>query len=238
MKALPPISAPKKATLSEMNSNFLGQFSPPPVVPSCHPLLSLNLTLYYLEKRKLAENAFKQNAQQITEKKRLAEELTKDHPTAQQEAEKRAEYMREQRDRLIALKKKERDEKVREEEERKSKSIEMNSPSKQQRTTKPNIVSNDQEFEDEYDSQEQQRAVLRMALARRMKQSLVESEEAKQIQQQEDSFSVLDKKLQDVERQRQENHQRELILQENLRKQQAQMARNVQRSAAQLRNET
>jgi hypothetical protein len=146
--------------------------------------------------------------------------------------------MREQRDRLIALKKKERDEKVREEEERKSKSIEMNSPSKQQRTTKPNIVSNDQEFEDEYDSQEQQRAVLRMALARRMKQSLVESEEAKQIQQQEDSFSVLDKKLQDVERQRQENHQRELILQENLRKQQAQMARNVQRSAAQLRNET
>jgi hypothetical protein len=142
--------------------------------------------------------------------------------------------MREQRDRLIALKKKERDEKVREEEERKSKSAEMASPPKRAKPTE----APDQEFEDEYDSQEQQRAVLRMALARRMKQSLLESEEAKQIQQQEDSFSVLDKKLQDVERQRQENHQRELILQENLRKQQAQMARNVQRSAAQLRNES
>ena len=74
-------------------------------------------------------------------------------------------------------------------------------------------------------------------LARRMKQSLLESEEAKQLQQQEDSFSLLDKKLLDVERQRQENHQRELLLQENLRKQQAQMARNIQRSAAQMRND-
>lgn len=186
-----------------------------------------------LEKRKAAENAFKQNQQQITEKKRLAEELTKDHPGAQLEAEKRAQYMREQRDRLIALKKKEREEKVREEEERKLKASASSPPKK----AKPKETLQ-QDFEDEYDSQEQQRAVLRMALARRMKQSLVESEEAKQIQQQEDSFSLLDKKLQDVERQRQENHQRELILQENLRKQQAQMARNVQRSAAQLRNDS
>jgi hypothetical protein len=136
---------------------------------------------------------------------------------------------------LIALKKKEREEKVREEEERKLKASAASSPPKR---AKPKEVREEQEFEDEYDSQEQQRAVLRMALARRMKQSLVESEEAKQIQQQEDSFSLLDKKLQDVERQRQENHQRELILQENLRKQQAQMARNVQRSAAQLRNDS
>lgn len=220
MKALPPISAGKKANLAEMNANFLG-------VPYDY------FFLLFIEKRKAAENAFKQNQQQISEKKRLAEELAKDHPSAQEEAEKRAQYMREQRDKLIALKKKEREEKVREEKERKLKES-ANSPPKR---VKP-VETQDQEFEDEYDSQEQQRAVLRMALARRMKQSLLESEEAKQIQQQEDSFSLLDKKLQDVERQRQENHQRELILQENLRKQQAQMARNVQRSAAQLRNDT
>jgi hypothetical protein len=200
---------------------------PPPPVSS---LLHFDI----LEKRKAAENAFKQNQQQISEKKRLAEELTKDHPSAQAEAEKRAQYMREQRDRLIALKKKEREEKVREEEERKMKASASSPPKR----AKPPKETLEQEFDDEYDSQEQQRAVLRMALARRMKQSLVESEEAKQIQQQEDSFSLLDKKLQDVERQRQENHQRELILQENLRKQQAQMARNVQRSAAHLRNDS
>jgi hypothetical protein len=185
------------------------------------------------DKKKQAEDAFKKNQSQLTDKRRQQEELTKDIPLAQQEAEKRAKYMMEQRDRLIALKKKEREEKVRAEEERLQKGQSEQGeqrPARQQRDDKRGD-------DEEEDSQEQQRSVMRMALARRMKQSLMESEEARLVQQHEDRFSVLDQKLQEVEKQRQENQQRERVLQENLRKQQAQIARNVQRSAAIMRHD-
>lgn len=190
------------------------------------------MLLYHnVDKKKQAEDSFRKNQAQLTEKRRLAEELTRDVPAAQEEAERRAKYMADQRDRLIALKKKEREEKVREEEERKAKGMSgADSPQK------PRAIESQPKVDDDDDSQEQQRAILRLALARRMKQSLVESEEAK-ASAQEDQFSVLDKKLQEVERQRQDNKQRELLLQETLRKQQAQMARNVQKSAASLRHE-
>lgn len=145
--------------------------------------------------------------------------------------------MAEQRDRLVALKKKEREEKVRQEEELNRKMAgEASSPKRQIPVHHQAQPKRDQDEEDELESQEQQRAVLRLALARRMKQGLIESEEAK-LSAHEDQFNALDRKLQDVERQRQENQQRELLLQENLRKQQAQMARNVQKSAQQLRSD-
>ena len=143
--------------------------------------------------------------------------------------------MAEQRDRLIALKKKEREEKVRQEEERMRKQ-------QVDRTQKQPVRPQGEEKkgggeEEEEDSQEAQRAAMRMALARCMKQGLMESEEARLMAQHEEQFSALDKRLRDVEQQRQENQQRERILQENLRKQQAQIARNVQRSAAVMRQQ-
>jgi len=80
------------------------------------------------------------------------------------------------------------------------------------------------------EEQEEQRAAMRMALARRMKQSLVESEEARLSEQYDTQYSALDSKLLEVERLRAENQMREGILAENLRRQQAAIARNVQRS--------
>ena len=46
--------------------------------------------------------------------------------------------------------------------------------------------------------QEEQRAAMRMALARRMKQSLVESEEARLSEQYDTQYSALDSKLLEV----------------------------------------
>lgn len=210
MKALPPISKGPKPDLVELNAQYQG-------------------------KRKQAEDAFRRNQAHLAQKRQQQDEITKDIPVASAEAERRAKYMAEQRDRLIALKKKEREEKVRLEEERQAKLQDENR--KRATAERSSELDSKGSCSDEADAQEQQRSIMRMALARRMKQSLLESEEQRLMQQHEDQFSMLDKKLQEVERQRQENQQRDLLLQENLRKQQAQMARNVQRSAAQMRHQ-
>ena len=75
-----------------------------------------------------------------------------------------------------------------------------------------------------------------MVLARGMKAKLIESEEAKLSQLQEDQFSQLEGKLRAAEQLRSDNRQREQILSEQVRRQQANVARNVQRSAAELRD--
>lgn len=84
---------------------------------------------------------------------------------------------------------------------------------------------------------ERKRANMRMALARRMKLDLIESEEVKLAQMQEEQFAELDRKLRQVEQLRSDNKKREDLLAEQLRRQQANIARNVQRSAQALRDE-
>jgi len=77
------------------------------------------------EKRRIAEDIFQRNQEQQNAKKRQEQELRGNIAGGgggvADDAEKRAKYMREQRDRLLAIKKKEREEKVRAEEERRAK---------------------------------------------------------------------------------------------------------------------
>lgn len=208
MKALPSISkAQKQESLTEMSKS-------------------------YNEKKKKAEIAFSKNSQQLNEKKLQQEELTKGVTLAEEEAQKRAEYMREQRDKLVAAKKKEREAKVQAENQRLGRSLEVESDKEDSKVSDSAPVKSAKQQE-----QEEQRAAMRAALARRMKQSLVESEEARLCEQYDSQYSALDSKLLEVERLRTENQMRENMLSENLRRQQAAIARNVQRSAAQLRND-
>ena len=81
---------------------------------------------------------------------------------------------------------------------------------------------------------EMRRATMRMALARRLKMDLVESEEAKVAAIQETQFSELDKKLKQVEQLREDNRKREYILAKQLERQQEQIARNIELSAVQM----
>lgn len=78
---------------------------------------------------------------------------------------------------------------------------------------------------------------MRNALARRMKMDLIEGEEAKISQLQEDQFSELDQRLKQVEQLREDNRKREYMLNKQVERQQAQIARNVRLSAAELQND-
>jgi hypothetical protein len=78
---------------------------------------------------------------------------------------------------------------------------------------------------------------MRNALARRMKMDLIETEEAKLSQLQEDQFSELDQRLKQVEQLREDNRKREYMMNKQVERQQAQIARNVRLSAAELQDD-
>eukprot|EP00607_Mallomonas_marina_P000607 CAMPEP_0182428836 /NCGR_PEP_ID=MMETSP1167-20130531/23985_1 /TAXON_ID=2988 /ORGANISM="Mallomonas Sp, Strain CCMP3275" /LENGTH=553 /DNA_ID=CAMNT_0024611981 /DNA_START=86 /DNA_END=1747 /DNA_ORIENTATION=- len=189
------------------------------------------------EKKKQTMDVFQKNQELLAEQRATGQKLREQVGADKDEYEamKRAKYMREQRDKLIAMKKKEREAKVREEEERKGKQaaekprpadmdfLEMQSQAK----------SDSKEGEDSI--AERKRAAMRNALARRMKQELIEASEAQQAKAQEDQFSELDRQLRQVEMNRRENHHREMALAEQVRRQHDAMAKNVQRSAASMK---
>ena len=77
---------------------------------------------------------------------------------------------------------------------------------------------------------------MRVALARRMKLDLLGGEDdANKARQKQ--YSELDKKLKEVETLRIENHRREQNMQQDLRRQQAKFAKNMEFSAALIPND-
>ena len=84
---------------------------------------------------------------------------------------------------------------------------------------------------------EMRRATMRNSLARRMKMDLLENEEAKISQMHEDQFSELDQRLRQVEQLREDNRKRDYLLSKQMERQQAQIARNIKLSAAELQND-
>ncbi len=215
------------------------------------PLPSLNkqpppeqLVQDLLDKKKLTESIVKKGAEQLQSQRAneesMKQQLVDKAAIDKEELERRAKHLQAQRDLLIAKKKAEREEKVRVEEERKRKvsSGETDNESKGTPGKKKNPFLDAKGGEEEEDNSEEiaemRRATMRMALARRLKLDLIESEEAKMNALQETQFLELDKKLQQVEQLREDNRKREYILQRQLERQQEQIARNMEISAAQM----
>jgi hypothetical protein len=73
------------------------------------------------DKKRQAEESLRRSQEQLANQRLQEEELRKQLRVDPEEAERRALHMRMQRDRLLAMKKAERDRKVQEEEERKAK---------------------------------------------------------------------------------------------------------------------
>ena len=186
------------------------------------------------DKRRHAAETLRMSQKQLGEQRKQEDELRSQlNQVDPDEAERRSRHMREQRDRIIAQKKAEREKKVREEEETQRKSADEIPEAVLRAQARA-----EQDAGKEEDSEvERKRAAMRTALARRMKLDLIESEEAKIAQLQEDQFTELDRKLRQVEQLRNDNKKREAILAEQLRKQQANIAKNVQKSAAALRDD-
>jgi hypothetical protein len=199
-----------------------------------------------MEKKKLTEAVVKRSNEQLVGQRKNEEELrSKLNQMDPAEIERRERHMKEQRDLLVAKKKAEREAKVVAEEERKRKaatgdsfSDEKDSGNNNNRKKAGAAMFDSKNSgaaeaeEEEEEVAEMRRTAMRMALARRLKMDLLESEEAKRTEIQENQFTQLDKKLQQVEQLREDNRKREYILNKQLERQQEQIARNIELSAA------
>jgi len=172
------------------------------------------------EKKRLATEAFLRNQQVLQKQKQKEAELQSQVQEPPGEAERRAQHMREQRDRLIAIKKAEREAKVKAEEERKGAA--RGAPlGKVESLAKDADDSDSKEKDSKEEIAERRRAMMHNALARRMKQELYESSEQKQSKDEEGGqYSDLDRQLRLVDKSRREGQQRANLMQEHFRRQQ------------------
>lgn len=229
LRPLPPLKT----------SGFLNRPALPPIQSnrSAGSVAELHYQAEALEqKRKQADEALRNNQRLLDEQRRTEDDLRKQIDVGPDEVELRARYMREQRDRLLALKKQEREAKVAAEEAR---SKEMSEEEEEKMNSLKEFSASQvvavSEAKEDVDI-EKKRATMRMALARRMKQDLLVNEDDK-TNMRVDQFSELDKKLKEVETLRIENQRREFTMQEQIRKQQAKIARNMKLSASMLPND-
>jgi hypothetical protein len=210
------------------------------------PAIDVGAEVEAFEQRKQrADEAHRLN-REAQEAARVEEERLRkrvDEGQSQSEMDERAQHMKEQRARILAAKKKERMAKVQEEDSRKNKEDEDNLASKAraqaamradaERKAKAEVKSSGG-ASPELDPKvvEKRRAAMRMALARRMKMDLMESEEERFAKLQEDHFADLDRKLNKVEDNRRDNMRRDAEERSAQRKAQSQFAKNVAQSAA------
>lgn len=212
------------------------------------PLPAIGLGANLDEKKRVVEDVLKQGQQQLASQRKQEENLRQQVAGIDPvEAEKRAAYMREQRDRLLAMKKAEREKKVAAETEKKAKMssagespqppkavaelIQRNVRDSSTSTARADAKGQNDEANAEAEAR---RSDLRNALARRMKLDLLEKEEEKFNAAQEQQFTALDKRLQQVEQTREDNRKREYILSKQIERQKAYIAKNIQMSAASL----
>ena len=157
------------------------------------------------DKRKEAAEEIRKGQEQLSEQRKQEDKLRNAVGHVDPvEAEKRRKHMAEQRDRLISMKKTERDKKVKEEEERAAKlgtgssdtlpAGVLKSKGQAQAAAQAEAKGGDAVA----GIDEKKRSAMRLALARRMKLDLIEGEEQKLAQLQEDQFADLDRKLQQV----------------------------------------
>ena len=164
-----------KSSMAPIKLSGFGKASVlPPIKSSSVSEQTENLEM----KRKLIDQTARLNQQLLQEQKKSEDELKKKIDVGHNEEDIRAKHLREQRDRLIALKKKERDDKVLQENERNGNTTgvsEKVASSIKEFTSQNNTES----VSEEKDGQdvEKKRADLRMALARRMKLDLISGNE-------------------------------------------------------------
>eukprot|EP00606_Chrysophyceae_sp_TOSAG23-5_P001198 GSChrysophyteH2.ASY1.ANO1.836.1 assembled CDS len=202
--------------LKPLNLRPLGGLAAlPPIrsepVPSREEVERMQMQL--AEKKREAENVIRESQQQLAVQRKneesLKRELSKINP---EESDRRAEQMRNQRDRLLAKKKAEREKKVAAEEERTRKEMDEKIDNRPKDKIDPLAEYGVSRAEIE----ESRRGAMRNALARRMKMELVESKETRVAKAQEVKFSELEVKLKQVEKLRADSRLREQALQDKM----------------------
>jgi hypothetical protein len=213
---------PKKSDLAsiappkplKLKSNILGSKPLPsiraaPLSPSVSRDVNLTALTEELEdKKKQVEETIRASQEDIALHRKEEENLRKQIDTNPDAAELRAQYMREQRDKLIALKKAER-EKVLANSNSDSKSSGFPSPTSIPRSAADNKDDSKDVLSDSKETQglsadeevERRRSLMAVALARRMKLDLIEKQETKPMKS--NAISDLDSKLKEVKKKHQ-----------------------------------
>jgi len=222
-KPLPPVSMQKSGTLTSAKLPTLEE-----------------LQKQMDERRQQAQDAFKKNQEMLKQQREAQEALRQQAQVTEEAMQQRARHLKEQRDRIVAKKKAEREARAKKaqeaEELKKAQQAEkvakmqassglgspLGSPAKEEKGGEVAAL----------DYVEERRRLMRLALARRMKQDLIEQEEERLTKLQAEQFNDLDRKLRLVENLRDENRRKEEQLNHMMKKQQQMRAKNVQRSAA------
>ena len=150
--------------------------------------------------------------------------------------------MKQQRDKIIAKKKADREKAVREAEEgeeqkkKEFKKFQLIELKKKEKEEEGGGVGNgkngngNEEKDEEQMTADERRQAMRIALAARMKRDMLVAEEERLTKMQHDQFAELDAKLRRVEELRDENRLREDDLKEAIRQNQNLRAMNIHRS--------
>lgn len=209
---LASIAPPKPLKLK---SNILGSKPLPSIrAAPLSPIVSRDVNLTALteeleDKKKQVEETIRASQEDIALHRKEEENLRKKIDTNPDAAELRAQYMREQRDKLIALKKAER-EKVIANSDSDSKSSGIQSPLSAPSNNRAgeNKEDSKDELSDSKETQglsaeevERKRSLMAVALARRMKLDLIEKQETKPMKS--NAISDLDSKLKEVKKKHQ-----------------------------------
>ncbi|ETN15203.1 hypothetical protein PPTG_07369 [Phytophthora nicotianae INRA-310] len=160
------------------------------------------------ESKKKAEEICKKNKESLEENRTKQREMQQAAEISEVELKRREEYLKKQRDRIIEKKKREREAQLKEYQQEQKATAPEPPPQLVEK-----LQSNTSE-EAKKAEEEERRNALRIALARRMKQDLLESANAAASEPSTGSFKVhqvveLDEKLQRVEDLRRQSHERE-----------------------------
>jgi len=194
------------------------------------------------ERKKMAEEAFRKNHEMLAEQKMNQAKLQKEAKISEENMRQRAEHLKQQRDKIIAKKKADREKAVREAEEgeeqkkKEFKKFQLIELKKKEKEEEGGGVGNgkngngNEEKDEEQMTADERRQAMRIALAARMKRDMLVAEEERLTKMQHDQFAELDAKLRRVEELRDENRLREDDLKEAIRQNQNLRAMNIHRS--------
>lgn len=210
-------------------------------------LQALNTLSEGLEERKRqADTTIQQSQAQLRRQEELLQEHLKVVETIDPESvARKAEYMQEQRDKILVLKKSERDKKARlEERESALPSIKMSGARAGPLTLSPvrSPAGDRPKSEEKIETigaaagEVQGGSLLSSLVGVQPFPDLDEVSEEGEESFVDSQFEGIDRRLQEAERLRRENRRRDEVLAENLRRQQANIARNAQRSTGRLRS--
>ena len=194
----------------------------------------------FQQKKALAMDEFRKNQEEIEKRRAEQEEMQRAANISEQEMEARAEYLRQQRARMLEKKKRERERKLREFQEKKSmarnsEKDKFEKAKMQMQAEKAKAEKDDKPKENnkpkELTAAQKKRRQMAMALGMQMKKDMLDDEDQKNNARQVEQFAALDEQLRQAEKMRQDRRRQHNAQRDRIRQDKLIRAMNVQSSS-------